>query len=274
VNNRPANLPDFRNPPVDEVAIGVQFAPISNLYDIHAAIFWQKIRSEYPRVETQPRLEGQIESESPAVLQPISVQFPSSGPQQSRTWLINKSDDYLIQIQNIRFVQNWRRRDSPYRHFEALWDLFSGHYRAFKETLHVEGIEQPFVQQVEVTYINWITDLETAQFLRSADAARIVANNRRVEPEQHFFNSRYRLDNGGPAIERLYVQCQPAIRPMGPQGPNAQGIQLALVYKAANVEGLSDDDIETYATDGRATIVNAFAELTTQQAHNVWGKIE
>ena len=64
---RPPNLPDYRKPPIDEVAIGVQFPPIDGLTQAHFGLLWTHIRSDYPSVQSQPRIEGPIESlnESP-----------------------------------------------------------------------------------------------------------------------------------------------------------------------------------------------------------------
>ena len=65
MTERPPRLPDYRNPPIDEVVIGVQFPPIPKFQDVHIGLYWQKVRNEYPRTETQPRIEGPIETPEP-----------------------------------------------------------------------------------------------------------------------------------------------------------------------------------------------------------------
>ena len=94
MTERPPDLPDYLRPPVDEVVISVQFPPISNFYDTHAGLFWQRVRADYPKAETQPRLEGPIESADPGPLVPTSVQI---APGQGRVWMISANDDFLIQ---------------------------------------------------------------------------------------------------------------------------------------------------------------------------------
>lgn len=268
---RPSDLPDYENPPIDEVAIGVQFPPISGMYDAHVGLYWQQIRGDYPRAESQPRFEGPIEAASASPPQPpVSIQFPLSAPAQGRTWLIAEADDYLIQVQNTRFIQNWRRREAAYEYFEEIWDLFESHYGTFKELLANEGLAAPRVQQVEVTYINWIADLAPSKFVNLATQSEVSAYGRSLEPEDLGLNARYRLDDGTGAVERLYVQCQAAVRATD---PSVSGYQLAFVHRAAKATGLVDEEIRSYAFAGRAIIVNAFTDLTTPLAHEHWGRI-
>ena len=151
-----------------------------------------------------------------------------------------------------------------------MWDLFRSHYDDFKMVLNLEELAQPAIQQVEITYINWIADLPPSRFLKSGTATGIFANGRIVDPEDQALSMRYRLDADGEAIERLYVQCQPALRP---QEPDAKGSALVLVYRAANSGGLTDDQVKQYADSGHAVIVNAFTDLTTPEAHELWGRI-
>jgi uncharacterized protein (TIGR04255 family) len=272
VVERPSDLPDYENPPIDEVAIGVQFPPISGMYDAHVGLYWQKIRGDYPRAESQPRVESPIEAASLSASQPlVPIQFPMSVPTQGRTFLIAEEDDYLIQVQNTRFIQNWRRREAAYEHFEEIWDLFESHYRTFKELLTNEGLAAPRVQQVEVTYINWIVDLPPSKFLKPATQSALSAYGRVLEPEDLGLNARYRLDDGTGAVERLYVQGQAVVRA---SDPSVSGYQLALVHRAANATGLVDEEIRSYAYAGRTVIVNAFTDLTTPLAHEHWSRIQ
>jgi uncharacterized protein (TIGR04255 family) len=49
-------LPRFRNPPVSEVAIGVQFqAPVLN--PVHLGLFYQSVKARFPKVAVQAPLQ-------------------------------------------------------------------------------------------------------------------------------------------------------------------------------------------------------------------------
>jgi uncharacterized protein (TIGR04255 family) len=270
MTERPSYLPDYRDPPIDEMVIGVQFPPIPNFQDAHAVIFWQSVRQEYPRIQTQPRIEGPIESREALPAAPQVINFPL-GPTQARTWLISEDDEYLIQIQNTRFIQNWRRRQGPYPHFEKIRDAFDDHFKSFRQLLSSEGLDEPTTQQVEVSYVNWITSLPVSKFLKPGSSAEISIDGFPAEPEDQNWGARYRLDKNADVIERLYVQCQAAIRQIEEQ---EAGYVFQLVYHAAHPEGISSGDVLNFASKGRDIIVKAFDVLTTDVAHAEWGKIQ
>ncbi len=49
-----SGLPDFISPPVDETALSLQFPKIAGFGVPHFGLFWERIRSDYPRFEVQP----------------------------------------------------------------------------------------------------------------------------------------------------------------------------------------------------------------------------
>jgi uncharacterized protein (TIGR04255 family) len=267
---RPSHLPDYQNPPIDEVVVGVQFPPIPNFQDVHAGLYWQNVRNDYPRTETQPRLEGPIETDELPQANTAVISIPF-GMTQARTWLISETDDYLIQMQNTRFIQNWRRRRDPYPHFEAILNLFEDHYTQFRELLSTEKLQEPIVQQVEVSYINWITDLPISKFLKPGTSAEIHINGRPQDPEDQSWGARYRLSTSTDIVERLHVVSQAAVRPIPEM---VTGVIFQLVYRAARAEGLSTEEVLRLMSSGRDIIVNTFDELTTTDAHAVWGKLK
>jgi uncharacterized protein (TIGR04255 family) len=42
------NLPDYKNPPVIEVACGISFETIEKLRGPHFGLFWKKVRKKFP----------------------------------------------------------------------------------------------------------------------------------------------------------------------------------------------------------------------------------
>lgn len=268
MRERPANLPDYHAPPIDEVAISVQFPPINGFFDTHAGLFWQRVRDDYPRSESQPRLEQPIESAEPGQIVPVQLQL---SPGQGRVWLISANDDFLIQIQNTRFVQNWRRREAEYVHFDQIEDLFWTHYRELLSFLDEEKLEAPTVQQVEVSYINWIPDFGMPEFLRPASTSRIASPSLDEYPDQQSWIARYSLPSQEGLIQRLYVQCLPATHTSDPAIP---GAQLALIFRAARREGIGTAELEELIAAARIIIVTAFTDLTTPAAHERWERFQ
>jgi uncharacterized protein (TIGR04255 family) len=267
---RPADLPDYRDPPIDEVVIAVQFLPIEGLLDTHIREFWREIQAEYPVAENQPRLEGPIESVDETPIAP-TIQFPVGMALQGRMWLISETDDFLVQVQNTRFMQNWRRRKTPYQHFDQLHQLFWKNFRTFREYLMSNNLPQPKIQQAEVTYINWLPDSSLTDFFLPARAVRIDILGTEREPQDQSWSARYSLPNNLEMVQRLYIQCQPAIRA---QPPHARGAQFALVFRGARASGIEDSEVEDIVDLARVVIVETFTELTTESAQTTWERFK
>ena len=271
---RPADLPLYENPPIDEVAIGLQFAsPIPGFIDPHGGLFWQRVKGTYRRAESQPRIET-----PPEVLDAplgLTAGFPQViGPTLgSRTFLISDDDTYLLQIQNNRFYRNWRRRTDPYPHFEELENAFHHCYTEFCAFLADVGLTHPGISQAEVTYINWITDLGMDDFLRLSGSATLQLPGLDDHPQDQTWAARYLVRNyAREPIARLHVQCVPAVR--FEEGRPTPGSQMSLSYIGPFVESPARDALEQFFFDGRAAIVRSFTSLTTEEAHQHWRRIQ
>ncbi len=59
-------LPKYHKPPVVEVAIGVQFEPLSEMRTAHFGAFWKRVEEDYPSVEDQAPL---LEAPQPELLE-------------------------------------------------------------------------------------------------------------------------------------------------------------------------------------------------------------
>jgi uncharacterized protein (TIGR04255 family) len=268
---RPKSLPEFSRPPVDEVIIGVQYLPLAGFTDAHVGLYWREVRDELPTAESHPRLDTPFEQLGPGRPASMPNVFMVAGPQ-GRTWLKTPSDDELVQIQDDRFLLNWRRRGGEYPRFDSLYPRFAARFALFRELMASEGLEVPIVRQVEVTYINWITDLKLEDFYLPAQASRLDLKG--VEPlGEAQFIARYLIeDDSERQVARLQALCGSAMRAESALDVPQPGFQFQLSFKAPSEEPLNDQSIETLALLGRKTIVEAFTALTTPAAHESWGK--
>src|SRR5262245_52630166 len=120
----PSSLPEFERPPIDEVAIGVQFEALQQYHVAHAGLFWSRIRNRYPFAEDQPPLAPQVESPDPQpARQGITIQ---PGLTIVRNWFLDDKKTQLIQLQRDRFIRNWRQLqgDETYPRFGYLIQEF------------------------------------------------------------------------------------------------------------------------------------------------------
>jgi uncharacterized protein (TIGR04255 family) len=267
---RPPGLPDFDNPPIDEVAIGVQFHPIPLYGSELLGQFRETVQDEYPGYVEQPRLEPVIESLTETSASPtppfsVSISQPP-GSAAVRSWLVSADDSELLQIQDSMFTLNWRRRDSEYPRFETLLERFESTFGKFKTLLTTRGIQMPQLRQIEVAYINWITDMPMYEFLKSAHETGISEEE---FPDDQAWQARYTLKENGSPLARLLVQCVPGLRI---QEPNpGRGSQLGLTFRAPLPPGnVSDARLMHLIETGRIDIVNSFKALTTERGHARW----
>ncbi len=265
---RPLDLPEYERPPIDEVAIGVQFEPIEGISEAHIGLYWQSLRDSYPRTESKPRFEIPVESfssDSQFVTPQVTI-APTKG-MLGRTWLISEDEDYLIQVQNTHFVHNLRRRDSVYPRFDLLKDKFWQTYEQFLSVLSSEQLKSPALTQIELSYINWITNMTMPEFFRPAGATKIEAKQMRSQAENQLFVARYMAeDETGNPIGRLHIHCQQAMHEV----QRVPGNLMSLIFRVPIFPGWDRSRLNNVLELGRNAIVRSFTDLTTDEAHREW----
>ncbi len=267
---RPPDLPDYEAPPVDEVILGVQYAPIPGS-DTVLSPYSASIAAEYPNVQYLPRIETPIEQLSSGMpFFPLQTQLPFA-PQSltGRTWLVSADDSLIIQIQNDRFMHNWRHRASEYPRFEFLVQRFWERYEMYRAALAEAGQQTPQPLQLEVSYVNWIVDQAISEFFRPGAAADVQIHGVDRYPEQQQWAGSYLVRDESQALARLTMICGPAMR-LDPHPE--RGTQFQLTFKAPLQPSATDDQIQELALVGRDTIVRAFTDLTTAPSHRRWGR--
>ena len=148
-------LPDYKRPPVTEVAVSIQFARLQGLTAAHIGLYWAKIKDAFPNVMEQPPIVHMVENpEAEYKFEPFLSQMPDL----PRIWFTDKTGTALIQVQRDRFVYNWRRvKDSDeYIRFPAIKKKFLLRWGEFSSFLKEQGISDPQVDQCELTYVNRI----------------------------------------------------------------------------------------------------------------------
>jgi hypothetical protein len=106
--DRPSDLPDFRDPPLNEVLLGVQFAQAKGYSQIRVGEVWGLFKSAFPEVEEQPPLQPSFE----VFGLPQAAQGWAGfvmGPTHNRFWFLTRQKDELIQFQHDRLLHNWRK---------------------------------------------------------------------------------------------------------------------------------------------------------------------
>jgi uncharacterized protein (TIGR04255 family) len=273
-NTMARNLPDFENPPLSEVALSVQFEPLEQLRTPQIGLLWSEFRGAFPLTEEHPPLDSVIETFGVArTSQPEMHLRMFQTPPVGRVWFLNQRGSELIQVQQDRFIHNWRKagEGDAYPRYEPIRDTFRSELARFQAFLNRENLGQIVPNQCEVSYVNhimagngWDTHGQLGNVLTVFRTA--YSDDKLSEPEDVRLALRYviRNDSGEP-VGRLNISALPVFR----RNDNQPMLELTLTARAKPLgEGI--DDITRCLDVGRATIVRAFASVTTPAMHQIW----
>jgi len=173
-------------------------------------------------------------------------------------------------VQRDRFLRNWRRLkgDERYPRFAYLVEKFREEWSGFLRFLDSESIEQPKVNQCELSYINHLE--AGAGWKGFSDLANVFTALRRPgegflpEPELMSWESRYKLPEGK---GRLHVEAQPVLR--------ARDFKLimSLTLTARGSPGETTmGKIFSWFDLAHEWVVRGFDQLTQPAMHAFWEK--
>ena len=261
---RPDDLPEFENPPLVEVALTSGFSPLLAMRQAHIGAVWMALRDEYPTVRDQPALDEMGGDDG------LRITF-SSDPRIHRAWFLGPNGDRLIQIQDDRFVANWRiHGDDPYPRFRELYPQFVRARQTFIDELGNLGLQPPRHEIVEVVYVNWIDAQKPEDFMVSLTK---WPSNEETEVIRH--DLRLRLTVGvmhpGTPPAEVVVQVDPGRAPEGHSTPGKPGWLMQLIFRAP-VPGPDAELQGQQYWEGRNAIVRTFTMLTTPEAQTRWGR--
>lgn len=159
MGNPEQDLVQFDRPPVTEVVVGVQFSNLSQaLRAAHVGLFWNGIRDEYISTEDKPPLAAVYERFGAEQFQ--SDAFPQFGdlPPLRRSFMIDRTGHWVLQLQEDRLLHNWRRLqvDDEYPNFERCIEKFESAWSRFLRFCESEQLPTPQPDQLELTYMNHI----------------------------------------------------------------------------------------------------------------------
>lgn len=264
---RPDHLPDFRNPPLNEVVLGVQFSPPKGYHQINAGGVWNLFRAEFPKVEEQPPIAPAFET----------FGLPSKGKQlgfitgasHDRFWFLRPDGDELIQFQQDRLLHNWRKvgdQKNEYPRFESMIKRFRGELVQLQGCLNDLEPQTLSINQCEISYINHIAP-EADQGIKASDWLRFVTYGDK-EPDDFTTSFREVIhDEDGKPQGRLTCEASTGIKPDG-----SRIIVMNLTVRGAP-KGVDIESALEFLAKGRDLIVCRFAELTTAAAQKKWGRI-
>ena len=262
-----AKRPSFKRPPLGEVVCGVQFRPLALFQAPHYGLYWQAIRADFPTSRTVLPLGNSFQM---VQNEPAEITVQLGAPDMPRVWFISADEACLIQVQQDRFLFNWRDGAgiNEYPRYPTVIKRFKRLFAGFKDFLKKNEIGEPTLTGTEMSYINNIKPGEGWNQLSQVgtvfpdfswrEGARFLA-----PPDAFNFRSNHALPAG-----RLHVAIQTA-----KTKDNPQHIRFDLTARAALAD-IEDGDVWPWFDQANDSIVKAFIDLTAKSMQtNVWQRV-
>jgi uncharacterized protein (TIGR04255 family) len=275
---RPADLPDFKRPPVTEVVLSLQFASLSKFRNAYVGLLWERFRNEYPNVSEQAPLPATFETfgaipANPSPFLPIEALLSPPTP---RFWFEEKEGVHLLQIQQDRILHNWRKRETEqdYPRYETIRDRFELDLKKFGDFLAAEDLGELRTNQCEVTYINTIDipgeenvyqKLQRITPLWTGHFAETYA----LEIESATVQGRFVLRDSGRPFGRAYVTFGPGIL----LAQNRPVIRLEITVRGKPRDESIPEALRLLDEE-RNVVVRTFTAVTTPEMWNIWERTD
>jgi uncharacterized protein (TIGR04255 family) len=253
----------YQKPPVIEVVSGLAFEPIRGLTIAHFGLFWQRIVKEFP--EAKHAVPIGLEDGTPG--EPFFV---------PRLWLINSSQDAVVQLQANRFYFNWREgpNRSPYTSYTKIYEEFLRYWKLYVAFLADARLQQPQLLQCELTYINhiaqsagWSSMMDVGKVIRPLAWTTGGPGSFLPAPKSVSWNVTFDLPDGKGI---LTAKMQPARRGVRDKQELILAFELAAVGPPTD---RSEAGLESWFDTAHEWIVKGFEDMTVKDIQrDVWGK--
>lgn len=277
--------PRFDHPPVVEVALGVQFKPLTTLGVPQLGLLWGHFRNRFPKFEHQPPLEHEIERRGVRPQPPIGFRLldPSS-TLVPRLWMISEPGTELLQVQQDRFVRNWRRyHDGTVKYpeyFESLRPRFIDELREFLVFVESERLGDVEFDQCDLTYVNHIEP--SGVWTSPADwpnafpalAPGLAADPRRPLESIGLRTRHELLDEAGSFVGRLHIQLDSALTAPTAAKPEPQPVFVLQLITRGRPPKRGLAGVLEFLDFGHDVIVTTFESITSSAMHRAWGRTE
>ena len=266
--------PKFERPPVIEVMHGVHFRRLN--FDIaHPGHFHDLVKNRYPRVQTVPALPPEREyfgSPQFAALRfeiPLLVELP-------RAWFISGDDTMLIQLQPDRLLFNWRTGSGKigYPHFSTISAEFKKIFETLADFAKDSGVGALETELCEMAYINRMGRWSPGAVITPHDWLRgwsaEVGSGWTGDMEDFSSVAGFSLRHpDGRSYGRVSATATTILMP--PSLDRSLQLEVAVrgVPESPDIAG-----ILCFHEMAHDQIVRCFAAMTTDNAHEQWGRKE
>lgn len=260
-------MPQFDAPPVVETVLGVQFKPLAQFSEAHVGWYWKNfLPNEWPVVRSAPRLEDQFETDQKQWVSP-GIKFRAS-ELPDRVQLIRRDEERMIQVQDSRFILNWRKKAGAYPSFRVLQPEFFEVFDRFNAFVKDAELGVLDINQWEITYVNHVG---YGALWNSLSDWQSVIPGFYLPP--HVFDTQLAESFGGvwhhtlgDGRGRLHITIR-HVKVGSSEGSEVLEINLTARGPVSDEPGF---DFRSGFELGHESIVRTFAEMTSPESHRHW----
>ena len=266
-------FPNFKNPPVVEVVFSVQFKPLDKFRIPHLGLLYSIFR-EKGFVEFQERepLNSQVELFSENKTTNFTIRLTQKIPV-PRCWFISENKEKMIQIQQDRFVFNWRKQIEQYPRYISNLSEFEIMFDEFSNFIKTENLGEIEHEQCEIQYVNHIDDSNNADLTKIFEFYKIPTEKINIiddllKPERiHSYMTYVLHDDKNKPCARLHITVEPGRK------QNKTIFILNLIVRG-KPEGNGKENLINFFNFGREWIVKSFVSITKDEIQKSNWEIE
>jgi len=264
----------FDNPPVIETVLGIQFAPLERFTASHVGLYWSgHLDDGWTEIkEAAPLVPQVVKFNRQDMFQAPGFRIEESKPL-IRTQVILGNQEQMLQIQEDRFIFNWKKRGRDYPSYDSLRPEFTKHFRAFQSFVQANNLGDIKLDHWEVTYVNRILKGELWNSLDDWESIfpNVFAPYNEVNGQLlEGFNSRwgFRL---GKEEGRLTVSLAHVLTK---DENDANGDSVEAIDFRLSAQGPIRDlnELDKSFDLGHNAIVSRFVNMTSESAQKRWGR--
>lgn len=268
----PSGFPDFEEPPVVEVSLGIQFDSLP-LTTPEIGLLSRKFEDWLPKIDEKPPLDTATElfgvKPKPRTRELVLRDEPIA----SRVWFSDETRSELVQVQPNRFHFNWLKGDkeAPYPRYGSVEKKFLKALGLFEAFLRDQSLDGPVINQCEVVYVNHILPAEGI-WTDHSESAKVISLLSNAESE--FL----------PALENVQVAAKYLIQGSGEDPVGRLHITLTprfffsdgspLLWLQLTARGVplgeGTEGCKAFFRLGREWIVKGFVDITSKAMHKHW----
>jgi uncharacterized protein (TIGR04255 family) len=254
------SLPDYKSPPVVEVAISVFFKPLQKFSSAHYGAFWKELGDHFPEVEDNPPVFG---GRTPQIFE---------APPLPRVFFKSVEGEYLLQLQPDLFVQNWRKTklNQQYAHFETIAAEFESRWNQFRSYASRNQLGNLECTRFEMVYVNQVFEpkgtfpMALERFTDLVQFRQRKADHFLPDPSSFSAEIQFNIPENSGVLSVSFKH--------GTRSDEKDVLQIDLTArKQASPEGT---ELKSWLNVAHTWIVRGFTDLTSETAHKQWERIQ